>query len=551
MKKYGYLPILLLAVFLMLCACAQNVTDPPKTTPSSSSVQLNSKPATKPTSIPTIIPTVVTQPTTAPIVPTTKPTTAPTTVPTQPTSAPTKPTTPPYTRPLNLDWVTDREIIPFEERFTEDVPYNNSRYWLDEYDEIEGYHGYGQYYFYGPYISVQYGSLRAAEIVWKHSMETEFIYEVPTDHKFLLAFNEITADGRWAYMTNGQELIRLELLTGEITTLATRNEGDIRWDIKACGKDTVCIFQLDADRNLRVFYRDLHSEAEKALYEGVLPSVPTDADNLKFYAPTTTQGQAYWQMLNPAYYEAYLHELNDPNSTLKNAADFPKAVQDHYNIPMLVRYFCDFNTGTLTVDFGLYDTCWNTADCQHDHWNYENTREEIPTVLDVPPVEVPNFHKPTGESPWDDIDTMDAWVYSDFGYGRPYFALDDPIRLVADIPVTEIELSPEAIYCITTEGTILQFTYRSKDYITVYSSENELRGLYNRGNYVYFIDGDTVICIDETNGTWRPILQTTSDDIQLSWDRNHRDMLVVIVRQGMYYQKYLFNPQTNELTALS
>lgn len=547
MKKYRYLPVLLLAIFLSLCACAQNVTDQPETLPSSS-VQPSSKPTGKPTSTPTIIPTVVTQPTTKPTTAPTVPTTVPTTAPAQPTSTPTKPTTPPYTRPLNLDWVTDREIIPFEDRFTEDVPYINSYYWLDEY---KNGHGYGLYCFSPPYLDSQYGLISPAHILWEHSMETEYLYQIPTDHRLLLEYHGISADGRWAYMTNGQELIRLELLTGEITTLATRNEGDIRWDIKACGKDTVCIFQLDADRNLRVYYRDLHTDAERTLYQGVLPDVPTSTKALVFYAPTTTQGQAYWQMLNPAYYEAYLQELNDPNSTLKNAPDFPKAVQDHYNIPMLVRYFCDFNTGTLTEDFGLYDTCWNTKDCKHDHWNYENTREEIPTVLDVAPVEVPNFHKPTGESPWDDIDTMDALIYSDFGYGRPYYALDDPLRLLADIPSTAIELSPEAIYCITTDGRILQFTYRSKDYITVYSSEDELRGLYNIGNCVYSIDGDTIICIDENAGTWRPILQITSDDIQLSWDRNHRDMLVVIVRQGMYYQKYLFDPQTRELTAVS
>lgn len=103
MKKDRYLPILLLAVFLMLCACAQNVTDQPETTPSSSSVQLDSKPATKPISTPTIIPTVVTQPTTKPTATPTKPTTAPTHPITKPTAAPTQPTTrptvPPSTQP--------------------------------------------------------------------------------------------------------------------------------------------------------------------------------------------------------------------------------------------------------------------------------------------------------------------------------------------------------------------------------------------------------------------------------------------------------------------
>ena len=102
MKKDRYLPILLLAIFLLLCACAQNVTDIPETAPSSS-VQPSSEPTTKPTSTPTIIPTVVTQPTTKPTATPTKPTTAPTHPITKPTAAPTQPTTrptvPPSTQP--------------------------------------------------------------------------------------------------------------------------------------------------------------------------------------------------------------------------------------------------------------------------------------------------------------------------------------------------------------------------------------------------------------------------------------------------------------------
>ena len=541
MKKYRYLPVLLLAIFLLLCACAQNVTDQPETLPSSS-VQPSSKPTGKPTSTPTIVPTVVTKPTTkpttAPTVPATKPT-QPTTKPTQPTTVPAKPTTPPYTRPLNLDWVTDREIIPFEDRFAEDVLFGyDVTSWLmpDDYfpDTYLEYHLWG------------------IEIVMEQGIEgRQWIYQIPVSSKTLNSYSELSADGRWAYFANEYELCRLELLTGEMITLATRNEGDLRWVVRACGKDTVCIFQLDADRNLRVYYRDLHSDAERTLYQGVLPDVPTSTKALVFYAPTTTQGQAYWQMLNPAYYEAYLQELNDPNSTLKNAADFPKAVQDHYNIPMLVRYFCDFNTGTLTEDFGLYDTCWNTKDCKHDHWNYENTREEIPTILNTVPTEIPDFSKLIGEDQFWSFDHVYTCLFSDFGYSHAYWRGESYVHKITDFPVTEMDMSDEYIYAITLDGRVLQFDRENTICNTIYTSENELRRLYTLGNCVYFIDGDTIICIDENAGTWRPILQIASDDIQLSWDRNYRDMLVVIVRQGMYYQKYLFDPQTNELTAVS
>ena len=252
-------------------------------------------------------------------------------------------------------------------------------------------------------------------------------------------------------------------------------------------------------------------------------------------------------MINPAFYEVYLKEQNDPNSPLKNSADLYIAVQDHYKIPMLVRYSCDFNTGELTEDFGLYDTCWQTKDCKHDHFDYENTKEEIPTIMDVAPVEIPNFSKLTGESPRESADTSYAYIYSEFGYGYPYVSLDYPTWKLADFPVIDIEFSWEYVYCITLEGTIVQFNYSGSICNTIYTSENELRNLLYWGDCIYFVDGSTIICIDEAIGTWRPILQTTFDEITLFWSSKYRDTLTFTVRQGMYYQDYRYHPLTGEL----
>ena len=539
MKKYRYLPILLLAVFLLLCACAQNVTDQPETTPSSSSpVQLNSKPAAKPTSTPTIIPTVVTQPTT-------KPTAAPTKPTTKPTTAPTKPTTPPPTTQPNLKWLTNREIVPFEERFKEDVPFGYGRTsWLMPWT----YPGYPHYrsqyrlminsYFSNPIIIMEQGV-----------EEDERVYWVPISIDRFDGLKILALDGRWGYFCNNSELCRLELLTGELITLATRNEGDIRWEVQACGKDTVCVFRIDAERNLHVFYRDLHSEAEKTIYKGVLPNVPMDADNLKFYASTTTQGQAYWETMNPAFYEVYLKELNDPNSPLKNSANLYKAVQDHYSIPMLVRYTCDFATGELTEDFGLYDTCWNTEDCKHDHWNYENTREEVPAILDVAPTEIPDIAKPEGDDIWYEADSVLTGIYSDFGYGQPYVVLEGSPKKLADFAVTDSEISSHFVYFVTTEGTLVQFNYKNTDYKTIYRSENQLREPFWCGDYLYFVDGNTIVCIDIVAGTYRPVIQTTLDEIYIVGEEyiHYPDDLYFGVRQGMYYKEYRYDAESNKL----
>ena len=552
MKKVQYLPVLLLAVFLLLCACVQNTTETPETLPSSS-VQLQSQPTTKPTAAPTTIPTTLPtaapmQPTTTPTQPTTTPTTAPTTIPTAPPTQPTQPTTQP-----NLEWLTNREIIPFEDRFAEDVPFGynlriNHNSWLLP----STYPGYPDHL-----LEYRLGfstSSRNPEIILDQGIEEDtVIYYVPISKDRLTGMNTLAVDGRWGYFANADELCRLNLLTGELITLTTREESDIRWEVHSCGKDTVCIFRIDAERNLHIFYRDLHSEAEKILYKGALPNVPTDQDSLQFYAPTTTQGQAYWETLNPAFYQVYLEELNNPNSTLKNAADFYKAVQDLYNIPMLARYSCDFSTGTLTEDFGLYDTCWNTAKCKHDHFDYESTREEIPTVLVVAPTEIPNFSKLTGKDPFLDYDGCITFLSSDFGHASPHWCAGAFVYKLADIAVIETEMSNEYIYCITTEGTILQFDESGTICNTIYSSENTLSSLLCVNDCLYFVDGSTIICIDENTGTWYPIVQTSQKETHLfyRYDYHHWNSVYFGVCQGMYSMEYRYDPETNELTAIS
>ena len=502
-----------------------------------------------------IVPTQPTIPTTQPTIPTTQPTTAPTTQPTvppatdpwwvTPTTVPTQPSTKP-TQPItqptnpNLEWLSDREIVPFEDRLKEDVPFGyNATSWLmpdDHFPEysLEYYLMLNPTYHSCPYIMMEQG-IEASEMV----------YKVPIYLDRLSGMKTLAVDGRWGYFANEYELCRVELLTGELTILATRGESDLRWAVRACGKDTVCIFQLDENRNLRVYYRDLHSDAERTLYQGVLPDVPTSENGLMFYAPTTTQGQAYWEMLNPAFYQAYLKELSNPNSTLKNS---PKAVQDHYNIPMLVRYSCDFNTGELTEDFGLYDTCWNTRNCWHDHFGV--TREEVPTVLDVAPTEIPNFSKLTGDYPFWSFDHVYTCLFSDFGYSDAYWRGEAYVHKITDFPVTEMEMSDEYIYAITLDGRILQFDRYDTICNTIYTSENEMCKLRCWGGYVWFVDGDTIISIDEATGTWQPILRVSSEVYGFGWDYNYKTAVTVYIRQGMFCQKYRYDLQTKELTAI-
>ena len=535
-KKYNCLLALLVSVFLLLCACAQQQADQASFPDAlSSAPSINVTPASR---TPDSRPPATSKPATSKPATSAPATTAPATTPAPPPStAPTQPAVWPdrWITIQTTDWITDREIIPFDDRFTADVPFGlYPTIWIAP-DTDSAYSDYSIF------------DLRSCYIIMYNSLETEYVHRIPMDANIPPSCKSLAGDGYWSYWLSEEALYKIDLQSGAYTILDTKNETDIRWEVKACGKDTVCIFRLDAERNLRIYYRDLHSEAEKTLYEGVLPDVPTSENELFFYAPTTTQGDVYWEMINPAFYEIYLKYLNSPVDDLKDTPNLRSAIQRDCGIPMLVRYSCDFNTGALTADFGWYDTCWQSKDCKHDHFNYENTREEVPTLLNVAPVEIPNFSKLTGESPLEATDSVDAYMYSEFGFGLPYVSLDYPTWKLADIPVIDITSSAEYFYCITTEKNILQISCDGKNCNTIYTSENALRDLTCLGNYLYFVDGSTVICIDEAAGTWKPIVKFTADDFDLGWHYRHDGILKLVVRQGMYIEDYWYYPETGEL----
>lgn len=541
MKKHQYLPIVLVAIILLLCACARQVTDPPETIPSgSSSAALQSKPTTKPTTAPT------TKPTTAPTAkPTTAPTTKPTTAPTKPTTAPTQPTLPPEPIQLHTDWVTNREIVPFEDRFKEDVPFgSNSGTWL--VPEGDGY------------LCYRLSKKSPNNPLWvavllDRSGRKEVVYEIPAQQD-LTAFSLLATDGRWCYLRSDDALIRMDLLSGEITTLAEKSEDDIRWEVSACGRDTVCIFRLDGEKTLRVFYRDLHSDAERTLYEGVFPEVPTDERQLVFYRPSTTQGQAYWQMRNPAFEEVFRREAADPDSPCKGTGEvFDIAVQDYYDIPILVQYYCDFHTGTLTADFGIMDSCWYGTSWGHNHFDYEITRSEPTVILSEEPIAVPNLIKLTPEQAEAaaalnkefHYNSFYEYRYSEFGHYLPYLLQDGIYTKLSDIPITSMVVTPDFVYCITTEQTIIQLSRDGSICNTIYTAEKDLGDLFYWRGSLYFTDGSTFFRINTITGMMCPILGTTLKEVYIIGE--YMDGLYLGVRQGLYCQEYRFYPDIGVL----
>ena len=502
MKKANYLPVLFVAVFLLLCACAQQQTSQAFSDPDA----LSSTPSSS-ASIPSS--SVLTSSVPASSIPATS----------VPTTEPAPPTQP------NLEWVVDgREIIPFEERFEEDVPfevYSNS--WFVQQEDNQ----------YRKYSLAQLKNKAPLTVIY----DGNAIYTLPSDRD-LTNYSLKAADGQWAYFAGDNQLIRIDMLTGESTTLLEFSTELLKWYVWASGKDTACIYTLDQNYLLHYYYLDFHTGAKKDLYKATIPATPLD--DITFYRPGSTQGEIQWVMMNPAFYEASLQSgLSD------------EQIQEHLNIPYWVRYRYNFLTGTFTEDFGIIDSCYTGTGQGHNHFDYDITKEDVPEILDVKPVEVPNFTKLTQDQADAALNAectswrFSDWLYSDFGHLQPYLEQDGVFTKIADIFVTDMVVAADYAYCITPEGTIVQLSLDGQICNTIYEFDAPSDFLFYWKGCLYFTDNSTIICIDTINGTQRPILRTTLKELYLSGE--YMDGLYFGVRQGLYCQEYRFYPDTGVL----
>lgn len=567
MKKLHYLPVLFVAVFLLLCACAQETAPEPQ----SSTPVLGSVPSSEPSSAPTSAPTVpATVPTTVPPVPTTKPTTIPTS-PTTPATTPTQPTVP-IPPPIrgSADWIVeDREITPFDERFEQNIyfPAAHIQYYSSMDRQWMGTPRDG--------VSAKY-SLSTTSYGFAVYENGWRICEIDC-YLDLYGQKLLSTDGHWAYLLNKDEteLIQVDLLTGNWVTLMHRPTNLHLWEIIPCGKDTVLVFTLDQCQNLKIFYRDLHSDAEKVLFEGSLPGTPLK--DYHIYAPTATREVVRWKTMNPAFYDKLREELGNPDSIFRyisphdeaenfsrfwdNPADYPASIskaralciriQNYYRIPAQVMYSVDPLTGELTTDYGLIGrNVWPGTD-HSDYFNYEDTREMPLQVLESEPVEIPTLTTLTLEqaeaakADEHNLRYLSVSLINDTGYAYPYLIEDNRYIRLSDIPCKEILSTMDYIYCITLDNSVLQISPEGVCN-TVYTSDDTMYSLCHYAGSIYFVDGDTVIRIDTIAGTYTALLQSdgtlTVDDF--GFDPGEINILVV---QGLYNQQYFFNPDTLEL----
>ncbi len=493
MKKYICL-LTLLVIVLLLSACAGSQTDSITSDPDS----LSSTPSS---SVSSSVP------------PTTPTKTEPTIVPTEPTTLPTEPTDPPLVQ-LSTDWVVaERTAIPFDERFETDISFiTYATSWFVQISD-------------NTYCQYSLSKAKGSSVLNVRQNDT-VIYQTLCDRD-LSSYGIVASDGQWAYLSGDNQLIRANLLTGETTTLEEFSADLLQWYIWGCDQDTIFIYTLDQNYLLHYYYRDLRSDATKTMYEGTIPTTPLE--DMVFYRPGSTQSPVCWRMMNPDFYEVLKKELNDPESPFRtnyngrysqyweNTEPFDPSIyntfflslliQEEYDIPARVEYYYDPKTGELTPDYGIICDCERGSDKGHDPFDYEITKEEVPEILNVAPVEIPNISKLTEDQAEAalDINCSYRYYYNDMYYesiyGYPASQERGIYTKLADIPISQMVLTPDYVYCITLENTIIQLSYDGSVCNTIYTSDSELDSLHYGLGYLCFIDNKTIIRIDTINGT--------------------------------------------------
>ena len=530
-KKYNYLPVLLVFIFLLLCACTKEQANPASSCPDTLSLIPSS--STPATSVPaSSVPATSVQ--------------------------------------LSTDWVVeDREIVAFEERFEVDVPF---------FPVKQAYYQYGDYWFaqasdgtYVRYLLEEIDKTNRLAVFKGKIMEAALVYEIPVDID-LSGYGILHADGHWAYLTGNGTLLKVDLTTGNYSTVLTKNKDASMWLMRSCGMDTVCIFEVDAENNVSIFYHDLHSDSQKTLYTGTLP-IPLSED-FSFTAPESTLGQITWEMMNPEFYAQVQKELSDPNSrfhtnkytnywndpedrpiTIEKDAFLCIEIQDYYNIPARVKYIYDIQTGELIADYGIIDSCERGSGDYNDHYNYENTWETPLDIVDPAPVEIPNLTKLTEVQIAEDLaDEYNAangnvFLYNAFGYAKAYWRLNElggaTYIKPSDILFREVVASPHYIYGITPDDTVVQLSIDGSICNTIYTSQNTLGEICYHAGSVYFLDGNQVIRINVITGTYNAILCCDGWVRLDTWGND--DKLYILVVQGLYNQQYFFDPDTGVL----
>ncbi len=546
MKKIS---IVILLLLLLLSSCAEIPSEEslhPSTESTTVPAIQPTEPTTTPTTVPTEAPTIA--PTTQPTeVPTTAPTTAPTEAPTTaPTTQPTVPTTAPTEPILSPElWAIEPEYLSYDEYFSEDRKYVNTSSWLIPTDSG----------------SIAYSVWGDGRDKYVESSAHEERYMIPNQEQFA-KHKFMGADGKYAYLSNENELLKVELLTGDIVS---KIEADsiLNWYVSIYD-GRVGYYTNNTGEELqiiRVYLPEMRQDILLTLKEPLcMFSLGHAESNL---------GDLTWSTFNPEFLTVLKAELENPNSKYKsmeqlNFSDI-WAMEDPLNmahrdpmellsyeiqkdtgIPAFIEYSYNQKNGTTTARTFIVDGCYFGTGMPDDHFNPVHVDLGTPTVI------TDSWHSLPGmdiKAPLPDtkLEQNSYITYTQF--------LSTPMKLYlcADGTYTEIldaqlKCYPDTvdigsgICCISQDNKVLQLSYDGSVCNTLYASNGNIVDYDYQDGFLYIIEDDKILEIDLENYQYRVVLQQAYLS-SLSFDG--KDTLYFLASEGLSWKHYTYNVKTS------
>ena len=492
----------------------------------------------------------------------TSPSTAPTQKPTE-TITPTQPTitvTEPIPTEPDLSWVvTTSHKMSYEEFFSEDRPLygvTNNTSWVGDD-----------------------GNTYTIDNLLQIFRDGKLIYTVPGADQLAEKRKLLTADGTYVYIEDEYNLMRIDLLTGDVKECISLSNP---FSSITQGPDLIYFCAASPDYMLiSRYYVPTHTI--DILHRIEDAATPETWFSLSIDPYSSSLGDITWTMINPEMHWFLYDEMQNPDSKYRTmeyphgesfskywedprllsslpynitGATLLQTVQDDTGICALLQGTYHCADGTYTERKGVVDDCWFGSGKGHDHWNPELTADIPPTILNAEAIPVSGIAPPSDEM---------AENIRQEGYGEEnklykigdYYNSSKSVKIYQDGEYRTASHLPHIdkrnvlinckyySYYASVDNTLIRLGLDGNVSVIYTAKYGDLRTTcYYDGN-LYFRDGDTIVMIDTVDCTSRELLSHPGN-IYVDYDDYDQKLYIETVL-GLAVNAYLFDPITGTL----
>lgn len=384
-------------------------------------------------------------------------------------------------------------------------------------------------------------------------------YIIPGSDAYASTYNLLSADGVYAYFQNTEEIVQLDMRTGAALQIVRCDH--IR-NAYICGRDALYYAGV-TDGKLAINRLYIPTMQLDVLFDDFSADTPYGENEIYLYKPTSTQGDVVWYCVNPAMTEQVRKETADPDSKF---IDLPliditrlwgegdpmdpdlsrerlwlyKYIQQDTDIRAFLEVTYNQATGEDSERLGVIDDCWFGSGYPHDHYSPEITEKETPVPADGQWIDIPELEPIRGE--------VSAVAYADQFMPYTLYCYDNGKlgEKLIETPVVDVY----GAFCVTEDNTLIQVSWDGNVCNILYRVKDKIRKLEQFNDRLYFLDGNTMVELDLSEGKHRTIVEYTNiTEMYLDNFEDTSDFAEIyfVVEKGLFVEGYVYYIATDEI----